>query len=103
MLECSPSAGHYSRLRLSFKIAVVTILIFIFVADTTLAATSQAWGLWHRVRKGDTVSGIARKYNVSVRSIFSNNRIPSARRLPIGKKLFIPRVAPLPTAGRHLV
>lgn len=94
MLECSPSAGLYSRSRLSFTSAIVTILIFFFLTDTTLATTSQRWGLWHRVRKGDTVTSIARKYDVSVRSIFSNNRIPSPRRLPIGKKLFIPRVAP---------
>ncbi len=94
MQECSPSAGHYLRSRFSFKSAIVAILIFFLVTESTLAAASQAWGLYHRVRKGDTVSGIAKKYNVSVRSIFSNNRIPSARRLPIGKKLFIPRVAP---------
>ncbi len=94
MLRCSSSAGLYSRPRLSFTSAIVTILIFFYSTDVTLAATSQAWGLWHNVRKGDTVSGIARKYNVSVRSIYSANRIHSPRRLNIGRKLFIPGVAP---------
>ncbi len=44
----------------------------------------------HKVRKGDTLSGIARRYHTSVRSIARANRISKHKRLAIGKVLKIP-------------
>jgi murein DD-endopeptidase MepM/ murein hydrolase activator NlpD len=95
MTACPPDGSLYPRWRFFIAKAqyVVTLLIFICLLTTDAAvASTKAWGLWHRVRKGDTVWEIANKYQVSIRSILRANQIASARRLSIGKKLFIPGV-----------
>lgn len=44
----------------------------------------------HRVRKGDTLSGLARHYGTSVRSIMSANVLKSSNSIKVGWKLKIP-------------
>lgn len=44
----------------------------------------------HRVRKGDTLSTIARRYGSSVKSIMRTNRLKSSRTIQVGWKLKIP-------------
>lgn len=44
----------------------------------------------HTVRRGETLSGIAARYNVSQSAIMSNNRISSPERIRIGQRLNIP-------------
>jgi len=44
----------------------------------------------HRVRRGDTISHIARNYGVSQREIFRLNKIKSARRIRPGQTLILP-------------
>lgn len=44
----------------------------------------------HRVRKGETVASIARKYDVSESVIRSSNKLGSAKKLAQGRKLKIP-------------
>ena len=44
----------------------------------------------HRVRKGETLSTIARRYGTSVKSIMRNNRLKSSRTIQVGWKLKIP-------------
>ena len=44
----------------------------------------------HRVRKGETIYSIAKKYNVSVSSIRSYNRLGSKKKLVRGRSLTIP-------------
>lgn len=46
--------------------------------------------VYHRVRKGDTLSGIARKYKTSVRAISAANNIGRKHRIYAGKILKIP-------------
>ncbi len=46
--------------------------------------------VYHRVRRGETLSGIARQYKSSVRSIASANRIRSNSRIYVGKVLKVP-------------
>jgi membrane-bound lytic murein transglycosylase D len=46
--------------------------------------------VFHRVRKGETLSGIAEKYKTSVRAISSANNINRAHRIFAGKVLKIP-------------
>ena len=93
MTRCPLRGSYNSRWCLSIAPVILLILICLLATDTALAATN-AWGLWHRVRRGDTVWGIANRYQVSVRSILRANKIGSARRLAVGKKLFIPGVIP---------
>ncbi|MEO7475425.1 MAG: LysM peptidoglycan-binding domain-containing protein, partial [Gemmatimonadales bacterium] len=47
-------------------------------------------GTSHRVRRGETLSGIARKYNVTVRSIRRVNALPSDHAIRAGMRLRIP-------------
>jgi len=46
--------------------------------------------VYHRVRRGETLSGIAQKYKTSVRAISSANHIYKAHRIVAGKVLKIP-------------
>jgi LysM repeat protein len=64
----------------------------------TKAAGSQANS--HRVRAGDTLSGIAQQYQVSLDALLAANRMPAATMLRIGQELVIPGagVPPAPTA-----
>ncbi len=52
--------------------------------------TSRSKGTTHRVRKGQTLSTIARRYNTSIRSIASLNNISNPRRIKAGQSLKIP-------------
>jgi len=45
----------------------------------------------HRVRKGETLSGIAERYRTSVRRIMRANNLRSSHRIVAGKKLRIPQ------------
>lgn len=66
-------------------------------ARSKTATTSRAPGpVFHRVRRGETLLTIARKYRVSVQALRSANRIRSDR-LRVGKKLAIPGRAPVPS------
>ncbi len=44
----------------------------------------------HRVRRGDTLGGIARRYSVNVKQILSMNPELTAKRLKIGREIAIP-------------
>jgi murein DD-endopeptidase MepM/ murein hydrolase activator NlpD len=44
---------------------------------------------FHKVRRGDTISGIADKYNVTIRQILKLNRISSRTMLKIGRRIRI--------------
>ncbi|MCC6488723.1 MAG: LysM peptidoglycan-binding domain-containing protein [Candidatus Hydrogenedentes bacterium] len=44
----------------------------------------------HTVRRGETPSGIARKYGISAKELMDANRIRSASKLSVGRKLVIP-------------
>ncbi|MCY4554422.1 MAG: M23 family metallopeptidase [Candidatus Poribacteria bacterium] len=69
-------------------------LIHIFIAVLFVAAlfgTALAAGVQqHLVQKGETLSEIAQKYKVPLRSIIQANSIKSAHRIQIGKTLRIP-------------
>ena len=57
------------------------ILLIIFVSGCTQTV---------RVRKGDTLYSISRKYNVPVRGLIQENQIPSPYIIKIGQRLKIP-------------
>ncbi len=69
------------------KIQLVTaILIMVFSASLT----NSCIGMLHKVKKGETLSGIAKMYDVPMKSIAQTNSIASLDRLQIGEKLVIP-------------
>jgi membrane-bound lytic murein transglycosylase D len=61
-------------------------------ATGTLGAggDARAAGTLHRVRRGETLTGIARKYGVTVRSIRRVNALPTDHALRAGTRLRIP-------------
>jgi LysM repeat protein len=62
------------------------------VAATPAPAPSggSAFGFEHIVRPGETLSTIAKAYNVTTKAIIAANRIQNPDRLSVGQKLFIP-------------
>ena len=72
-------------------------LIYIFIAVLFIVAlfgTAFAAGVQqHLVQKGETLSEIAQKYKVPLKSIIQANSIKSAHRIQTGKTLRIPREA----------
>ncbi len=55
-------------------------------------AKSKDDGIFHTVRRGDTVWDIARKYRISQKKIILANRLIRARTIKPGTRLFIPGV-----------
>ena len=77
---------------------IVTILsITVFLASFPPSSI----GLQHQVKQGETLTGIAEKYNVSMKSIAQANKFKNNdyNRLRIGQKLTIPGVAKTANAG----
>ena len=65
---------------------LITVLFAVAPFGTAFAAGVQK----HLVQKGETLSEIAQKYKVPLRSIIQANSIKSAHRIQIGKTLRIP-------------
>jgi membrane-bound lytic murein transglycosylase D len=61
-----------------------------FVSNSVRVPSVRPALIKHRVRKGETIYSIAGKYNVSVSSIRSYNRLGSKKKLVRGRSLTIP-------------
>ena len=61
--------------------------------DSLIAALVDAEPVRHVIRRGETMSGIAARYRVSLRAIQSANRV-DADRIRAGDVLLIPRIEP---------
>lgn len=68
-------------------------------ADRTRKAVIAASSPVYTIRRGDTLSAIARLYGVSVRELMTVNNLRSSRNLQIGQKLKIPGKAPAAVAA----
>ena len=68
---------------------VLSVLLMILISASW---TSSCIGELHQVKKGETLSEIARKYDVPMKRIAQTNSIASYDRLQIGEKLLIPVV-----------
>ena len=67
----------------------ITVLLVVPFAGIAFAAGFQQ----HMIQKGETLSEIAQKYKVPVKSIIQANSIKSAHRIQTGKTLRIPKDA----------
>jgi murein DD-endopeptidase MepM/ murein hydrolase activator NlpD len=73
------------------RIGTVAMLAITTASVPARAIAAGPGGMSHEVRRSDTLSGIARRYGVSIREIVAANRLPGPRaRLPVGRRLTIP-------------
>lgn len=70
--------------------------------DEIAAIPPEKWVSWrrHRVEEGETLSGLARKYRVSVEAIADANGLAPTDALQINEKLIIPATAPRAEVGK---
>jgi len=68
------------------RILVRTILLFLAVWTATAVVAEQ----FYTVRKGDTLTSIARNHGATVRTLASANKLKSTHVLQIGQRLVIP-------------
>ena len=61
------------------------------ISTIPLSTPPQRAYLWHKVRKGETISSIARRYHTSIGSIMQANGIRRSHYIMAGKTLKIPQ------------
>jgi membrane-bound lytic murein transglycosylase D len=66
-------------------------IILAKLADLPVSDTPRAAYVYHRVKLGDTLSNIARRYNSNVLKIMRTNKLHKSDYIVVGKKLKIPR------------
>ena len=88
---CTPPGGGYD-----LRIPEGTHDVFRKNYANVPDSEKRDW-MMHRVRKGETLGGIARRYGVTVSMIAETNRLSSTRIISIGKELRIP----VPSGGRR--
>lgn len=72
------------------KVNIHLVLPVLLMLLISASWTSSCIGELHHVKKGETLSEIARKYDVPMKRIAQTNSIASYDRLQIGEKLLIP-------------
>ncbi len=58
---------------------------------TPWTRTTTSYGVIHTVRSGETLSGIARRYDVSTEALARHNGLRNPNRIMVGQRLIIPR------------
>lgn len=69
---------------------IFTVSLFLFFVS---CATSSNYGIYHRVKSGETVSGIARLYGTDVDTIKKNNEFSDINKISPGDYIFVPGVS----------
>ena len=86
------------------KLLPVLILVALFVAVSTTAALAapekQGGGQVHVVAWGESLSGIATRYGVTVEALMAANRLANPNMIYIGQQLIIPAFS-YPTPGGY--
>jgi membrane-bound lytic murein transglycosylase D len=89
--ELSRSITPYKYKKYPLRIPIGTRETFL-AAYAKIPESKRIIKTFYKVRRGDTLSVISRRYGVSVREIMSSNHIRSTRRLRIGQTLTIPLI-----------
>ena len=71
-------------------ILVIVVCVMLLGMTAQTAAASSGCRAWHKVRRGETLSGIARRYGTSVSALVKANNIRNPNRIYVGQKLCIP-------------
>lgn len=107
-------AFNFSRVRIrrftSLRAGILLFLTFahlwVLIAGCGLGERRRS-GVYHTVRPGETLTGIASGYNLAVEDLVKANSLPDPNRLRSGQRLWIPgaqtpRCAALDTVGAGL-
>jgi LysM repeat protein len=80
------------------KIRLITLFVLVamltvFVVPATASGTASAatCKTWHKVKRGQNLTQIARKYGVSVKAIKKTNNIRNANVIYVGQRVCIPK------------
>ena len=93
-IRAANSKARTSHLKSGTRLVIPTVTVPSALAIR--AATGPAYGrhharsATHRVRSGETLTGIARRYRVSLRALRRVNALPVQHTLRAGKRLRIP-------------
>lgn len=77
----------FSRARFS---KIILLFLLLFLLGCASSSYYRREGIYHKVKRGETLWRISKTYNVSMRSIMRANRISNPTRIKAGAKLFIP-------------
>ncbi len=91
------------------KISLLLIVILWGCATPAKKTSSTAYphpekklatgeGVYHRVKKGETLWRISKSYGVALESIVAANRLADATKISAGQSIFIPKATALPRA-----
>ncbi len=76
---------------LSSFAALATVPAQAVDAPVSAFAPASAGGFWYTVRKGDTLSGISARFDVSIAGIMRANNLSNARAIYAGQRLYLPK------------
>lgn len=86
----TPAGKESYQMRIPEGVEEVFLAEYVKLPEEKFSEPEPASSLIYRVRSGDTLSVIARKYGVSVSALMSANKLKKAGNLKIGQKLTIP-------------
>lgn len=79
-----------THIKSSLVIVVSFMMLFVMVSCFIPGENFRKKGVYHIVRKGETLFAISKTYHVSIKKIQGKNRLKDPSRLEVGQKLFIP-------------
>ena len=83
------------------KFFMFLILVFLLSGCATRGhLRREGAGIYHRVKKGETLWKISRVYNVNLEKLVKVNKIPDAARIKSGQLIYVPRPAKISKAIR---
>jgi lipoprotein NlpD len=80
------------------KDKIVYRYLILILVTTGLMVNGCAYGIWHKVRRGENVSSLASLYGVSANKIRDINDLENGDEVPPGDPIFIPYVFETKTA-----
>lgn len=72
------------------KLLIIAALIMVTACAGSLTVSKQASGVYHRVKKGETLYKIAQIYHVNLQQLAEANNVDHAEIMEAGRVLFIP-------------
>jgi len=68
----------------------IVFIIFLFALSPVIAETTNIKGFWHTVKWGETINGLAEKYNINPYLLAGVNNLDNWNQILAGDTLWIP-------------